>query len=74
MNRLEPRKCSDCGAEIFDVALPDGGTIPLNKVRARAYEIDRDSATPATLDLGLVYISHFLTCRNPSKFSGKGKR
>jgi len=64
-------KCNgpNCGVEILRAEI-DGKKIPLNKTRARAYIRVRDGFKQLPEP---VYISHFWTCPDKDKFSGRNK-
>jgi hypothetical protein len=58
------RPCKSCRRTIEFATLPQGGSIPLERVQL--YQIDKDGIAQKAGD-GLI--SHFRTCKDADKFS-----
>ena len=70
----QTRACEACGHKIFMALGPNGKHIPLDArpVEAHLYLV-RDGGNKAfKSDAPKVYISHFLTCTDPKRFSKGG--
>ena len=60
------RKCKECGATLVFAESPNGRPLPLQRIR-NVYGVENGKAT--VLISRVVYVSHFETCTNPSRFS-----
>lgn len=67
------RPCKACGRQIWIVKGPNGKAVPLDMESTKhVYEVSVSAETGAYAVLGTGYVSHFLTCSDPNRFS-KGK-
>lgn len=82
MSDLPVSRCRSCGAYIvWAVDDTTGAKLPLDARCVRTYDAEttetgRVSAAPL-LEGGkprLSFVSHFVTCRKPDRFSGRGRR
>jgi len=66
------RPCKACGRELVFATGPGGKAIPLSRV-ANVYVIAADGSAEAVMVGEEKWISHFVDCSDPARFS-KGKR
>ena len=62
--------CSSCGRAIYWAASPNGARLPLDARPVTVYHINEQYDPPRAERMGdplegHVYISHWLTCKNP---------
>lgn len=61
------RPCKECHRTMEFAQLPEGGSIPLERVQQ--YRVDKNGVAHKMEEPALI--SHFRTCRNPDRFSRK---
>lgn len=71
-----PATCKGCGRPITWAVSPAGADIPLEQVYSYRVEAAgmSDPGRPPRVERGpSVWISHFLTCKERDRFSGKNR-
>lgn len=76
LDRLPLAVCAECRAPIVWGQAADGTKVPLNPRRAATYRIlaKQTSHVEIEKDAEPSYISHFLTCTKPERFSRSRSR
>lgn len=67
MSEPKRRACFACGCPLVFAEGPNGKDIPLDE-RAPTYRLGKDGKAERTPD---VFVSHFATCSDPDRFSGR---
>ncbi len=68
------RPCKACGRTIWIVRGPNGKAVPLDMESTNhVYEVSTSAENGSYAVKGTGYVSHFLTCTDPNRFS-KGKK
>ena len=68
---MKTSPCKACKKEITWAVTEKGATIPLDKI-GPIYEIEEVEGVMNAVKIEGAYISHFATCTDPGRFSGKG--
>lgn len=66
--------CKACKKEITWAKTEKGATIPLDRVKPIYRVEEGEGGFPKAVKVEGAYISHFATCTDPGRFSGKGRK